>query len=73
MMIFSYIQKCTKLYQLNIFKKIKKDYKKELAKYIKSFLKEKKIKKIKTPICREHYKISHKTEKKILLSIEKTL
>ena len=35
--IFSYIEKCLKIDQLNISKKIKKDYKKSLRKISKSF------------------------------------
>ena len=38
---FSYNQKCLKLYQLNIIKKMKKDYKNKLVKDIKIFLRKK--------------------------------
>ena len=41
---FSYIQKSLEIYQLNIIKKIKKDYKKRLVKAIKIVLKKKKEK-----------------------------
>ena len=51
---FIYIEKCLKIYQLNIIKKIKKDYKKELVTDIKIFLRNK-IKK-KQQYRRERYK-----------------
>ena len=59
---FIYIEKCLKIYQLNIIKKIKKDYKKELVTDIKIFLRNK-IKK-KQQYRRERYKNLSDNEKK---------
>ena len=59
---FIYIEKCLKIYQLNIIKKIKKDYKKELVTDIKIFLRNK-IKK-KQQYRRERYKNLSGNEKK---------
>ena len=41
MIFFSYIYKFLNIYQLNIIKKVKKDYQKKLIKDIKIFLKKK--------------------------------
>ena len=41
MIFFSYVYKFLNIYQLNIIKKVKKDYQKKLIKDIKIFLKKK--------------------------------
>ena len=41
MIFFSYVYKFLNIYQLNIIKKVKKDYQKKLIKNIKIFLKKK--------------------------------
>ena len=64
---FSYL----KIYQLNIIKKIKKGYKKELVKDIKVFLKKKKKKS--DNIVMNVTKISQKMKNKSFLSIEKNI
>ena len=68
---FSYIQKYLKIYQLNIISKIKKDYKKNLVKDIKIFLKKKKKKS--NNMVMNATKISHKTKNKCFLSTEKNI
>ena len=62
-----------KIYQLNIFKKIKKEYKKDLMKDIRIFLKNKKKKKKKQQYGCECYKNLSEEEKQKLLGIEKNV
>ena len=61
----------SKLHQLNIIKKIKKDYQKKLAKDIKTFLKKKKKKSGKMFV--NVTKISRKTKNRSLLCMEKNI
>ena len=61
----------SKLHQLNIIKKIKKDYQKKLAKDIKTFLKKKKKKSGKMFV--NVAKISRKTKNRSLLCMEKNI
>ena len=66
---FPFTQNCLKIYQQNTVNKIKKYYKKKLAKDIKISLKKKKNNNVVANIT----KISYKMKNKGLLSIEKTL
>ena len=63
--------KSLKLYQLSIIKKIKKDYKKTLAKDIQVF--QKKKKKINDKVVLNVTKIFQKVKNKNLLSVEKNI
>ena len=68
---FSYTKKCLKFYQLNIIKKIKKDYRKKLVRNIKILLK--KNKKKGNNMVEKVTKTSQKMKNKNLLSIEKNI
>ena len=69
--IFSYIQQCLKIYQLNIIKKIKEYYKKKLEKDIKIFLKKKK--KNSNNMVMKVKKISQKMKNINWLSVDKNI
>ena len=68
---FSNVQKCLKICELNIIKKIKKDNKKKLPKNIKIFLKEKKRKNDNMVV--NVVKISQMMKNKDLLSKEENI
>ena len=69
--LFIYIYECLKIYQLNIIKKIKYNYKKMLVKDIKIFLRKKKKKSDNMIVNIK--KTSQKMKSKRLLSIEKNM
>ena len=68
-MVFSYLQICVKLYQLNIIKKIKKDYKRKACERYQNLSKEEKEKKQQY----ESYKNLSEHETQSLLGIEKNI
>ena len=70
-MVFSYLQICVKLYQLNIIKKIKKDYKRKACERYQNLSKEEKEKKQQYGL--ELYKNLPVYETQDLLSIEKNI
>ena len=71
MFFFSYLQKCVKLYQPNIIKKIKKDYKRKACERYQNLSKEEKERK--QQYGHESYKNLSEDEKQSLLGIEKNI
>ena len=69
--IFFHRCKCLKLYQLNIIKKIKKDYKKKYCEAYQNPSKEEKVKK--QQYGRERYKIISEDEKQKLVEYRKKI
>ena len=68
---FSYLQKCLKLYQLIIIKKIKKDYTKRICKRYQNLSKEEKEKK--QQYGHERYKKLSEDEKQNLVEYTKNI